>query len=195
MLSMRNRVQALIDAQQHHSSGVIGGLIGAPMMRQHAIETDWMLSLLAIEPADQVLEIGFGVGRGIELVAARATNGCVAGIDVSLMMLNAARHRNPTTTSPHSARHHAAPRSSPRLRTVPQMLARTPRDNQEGTARSRVQTEPQPIRHIVAGNSANLSVLAYWLRLRPRPHSVPEKRSPTWYDACTRNDARTAEAG
>ena len=47
-----------------------------------------------IEPTDQVLEIGFGTGRAIELAAARATNGYVAGIDVSRTMVDAANRRN-----------------------------------------------------------------------------------------------------
>lgn len=94
MLSMQNRIQAVIDAQQRRPSGVIGRLIGAQMMRQHTVETDWTLSLLAVEPTDQVLEIGFGAGRAIELVAARATNGYIAGIDVSRTMVDAASRRN-----------------------------------------------------------------------------------------------------
>ncbi len=94
MLSMRSRVQAVIDAQQRRPLGVIGRLIGAQMMRQHAVETEWTLSLLAVEPTDHVLEIGFGAGSAIELVAARATNGYVAGIDVSRTMVDAANRRN-----------------------------------------------------------------------------------------------------
>jgi ubiquinone/menaquinone biosynthesis C-methylase UbiE len=64
------------------------------MVRQHVSETIWTISLLDIKPEDQVLELGFGAGRGIELVATQATKGRVSGIDHSQEMLRIASRRN-----------------------------------------------------------------------------------------------------
>jgi SAM-dependent methyltransferase len=54
----------------------------------------WTVGLLAVEPDDRVLEIGFGPGIAIEAIARRATNGQVIGIDHSEVMLRQARKRN-----------------------------------------------------------------------------------------------------
>jgi ubiquinone/menaquinone biosynthesis C-methylase UbiE len=50
--------------------------------------------MLAIEPEDRVLEIGFGPGKAIFEAARRATRGLVAGIDRSEVMLRQAERRN-----------------------------------------------------------------------------------------------------
>jgi ubiquinone/menaquinone biosynthesis C-methylase UbiE len=52
------------------------------------------LGLLEISPSDAVLEVGFGPGVGVELAAARAYEGRVAGIDLSETMLAMAHRRN-----------------------------------------------------------------------------------------------------
>jgi SAM-dependent methyltransferase len=57
-------------------------------MNQLAVE------VLDVQPDDQVLEIGFGPGRAIEMVAAGMTDGIVAGIDHSEVMLRQAARRN-----------------------------------------------------------------------------------------------------
>ncbi len=49
---------------------------------------------LQIAPGDNVLELGFGPGRAIELIAARVVDGCVYGIDQSDIMLRQALIRN-----------------------------------------------------------------------------------------------------
>jgi SAM-dependent methyltransferase len=54
----------------------------------------WLIRLLEIGPEDRVLEVGFGPGVAIELLAARATDGFVAGIDPSDVMVGQARSRN-----------------------------------------------------------------------------------------------------
>jgi ubiquinone/menaquinone biosynthesis C-methylase UbiE len=54
----------------------------------------WVLSLLNLEPADRVLEIGFGPGVDIRRVAERVPMGLVAGIDHSEAMLRQAMRRN-----------------------------------------------------------------------------------------------------
>ncbi len=69
-------------------------MLGERMVRQHIPETTWTISLLDIQPEDQVLELGFGAGRAIELVAAQASSGHVYGLDHSQEMVRAASRRN-----------------------------------------------------------------------------------------------------
>jgi ubiquinone/menaquinone biosynthesis C-methylase UbiE len=64
------------------------------MVRQHAPETDWTITLLQLSPDDTVLEIGCGAGRGLELVAQHLPAGRVIGIDLSRAMVQAASRRN-----------------------------------------------------------------------------------------------------
>lgn len=90
-----NRVKAaLLDGQHGHPRGLVGRLLGEQMVRQHVPETTWTISLLDLRPEDQVLEIGFGAGRAIELVAAQTANGRVTGIDLSQEMFRSASRRN-----------------------------------------------------------------------------------------------------
>ena len=52
------------------------------------------LTLLGIQPEDEVLEIGFGPGLAIELPSQLAHRGKVVGIDHSELMLRQAGRRN-----------------------------------------------------------------------------------------------------
>jgi ubiquinone/menaquinone biosynthesis C-methylase UbiE len=53
----------------------------------------WVVSLVDVQPADQVLEIGFGPGVAVAELA-RAGAGHVSGIDHSAVMLRQAARRN-----------------------------------------------------------------------------------------------------
>jgi hypothetical protein len=78
-MKLRSRFDEFIGRQQRCPSGIVGEMIGARMVRQHAAETFWTVSLLEIKPTDDILEIGFGAGRAIELAAAQASNGHITG--------------------------------------------------------------------------------------------------------------------
>jgi ubiquinone/menaquinone biosynthesis C-methylase UbiE len=52
------------------------------------------IEMLDIQPDDQVLEIGFAHGKAVRLAAEAATEGAVAGIDLSATMVEQARRRN-----------------------------------------------------------------------------------------------------
>jgi ubiquinone/menaquinone biosynthesis C-methylase UbiE len=54
----------------------------------------WAVSLMDVQPADRVLEIGFGPGIAIREIARRATRGEVIGIDRSAVMRAQAARRN-----------------------------------------------------------------------------------------------------
>src|ERR1035441_1683323 len=81
--------------QGHHPRGAAGSVTGwvfahRPSNRQR---NGWVVSLLGVQPADRVLEIGFGPGLAVaELV--RAGAGHVYGIDHSGVMLRQASRRN-----------------------------------------------------------------------------------------------------
>jgi ubiquinone/menaquinone biosynthesis C-methylase UbiE len=94
-MNLLNRIGAPLLAGQHgHPRGIVGRLLGEQMVRQHMPETTWTISLLNLRPEDQILELGFGAGKAIELVAAQITNGHVSGIDLSQEMVRAASRRN-----------------------------------------------------------------------------------------------------
>ena len=81
--------------QGHHPRGAAGSVTGwvfahRPSNRQR---NRWVVSLLGVRPADQVLEPGFGPGLAVaELVRAGAAH--VYGIDHSGVMLRQASRRN-----------------------------------------------------------------------------------------------------
>jgi ubiquinone/menaquinone biosynthesis C-methylase UbiE len=54
----------------------------------------WVIDLLDIQPHDTVLEVGFGPGMGIQLLAGSVSAGYVAGIDQSEEMVEQAIIRN-----------------------------------------------------------------------------------------------------
>ena len=56
----------------------------------------WTISLLGIQPRDRVLEIGFGPGIAVELASKLATQGFIAGVDHSEVMVRQAGKRNAT---------------------------------------------------------------------------------------------------
>jgi len=71
--------------------GRLGGLIMARMNWQVAA---WTIDLLEVQPNHSVLEVGFGPGVGIELLAKAVTSGRVVGVDYSEEMVAQARARN-----------------------------------------------------------------------------------------------------
>ena len=58
--------------------GRLGGIIMARMNRKVAA---WAIDLLAVHPSDRALEVGFGPGVGIQLLAESASSGQVVGVD------------------------------------------------------------------------------------------------------------------
>jgi ubiquinone/menaquinone biosynthesis C-methylase UbiE len=94
MVQITRAFEAVLNKQYPCPDGVIGRLAGELMVRQHATETIWTVSIADIQPADRVLEIGFGAGKAIALLAEKTTHGSVAGIDLSPTMVKRARKRN-----------------------------------------------------------------------------------------------------
>jgi SAM-dependent methyltransferase len=88
-------VARAVIGQAHQPRGAAGRITAwemahRPSNRQRSV---WVVSLLGVQPADRVLEIGFGPGVAIaELV--RAGAGHVYGLDHSGVMLRQASRRN-----------------------------------------------------------------------------------------------------
>jgi ubiquinone/menaquinone biosynthesis C-methylase UbiE len=80
--------------QLRRPRGFVGRLTGVLMRLANAAPNRLAVAALRIEPQDIVLELGFGPGHAIGLLAARATNGFVYGIDQSPIMLEQAQSRN-----------------------------------------------------------------------------------------------------
>ncbi len=81
--------------QAHHPRGAAGRVTAWEMAHRpsNRQRSAWVVSLLGAQPADQVLEIGFGPGVAIAQLV-RAGAGHVYGIDHSSVMLRQASRRN-----------------------------------------------------------------------------------------------------
>jgi ubiquinone/menaquinone biosynthesis C-methylase UbiE len=81
--------------QAHHPRGAAGRVTAWEMAHRpsNRQRSAWVVSLLGVQPADQVLEIGFGPGVAVAALA-RAGAGHVYGIDHSGVMLRQASRRN-----------------------------------------------------------------------------------------------------
>ncbi|MGD8817693.1 MAG: class I SAM-dependent methyltransferase [Acidobacteriota bacterium] len=79
-----------------HPRGVVGSLVGHLMAYKNAPLNRAAVELLGVQPDDDVLEIGFGPGTAIAMIAALAPRGTVAGIDISARMVQQAMRRNRT---------------------------------------------------------------------------------------------------
>lgn len=94
-MNLLNRIGAPLLVGQHgHPRGLVGRMLGEQMVRQHVPETTWTISRLDLKSENQLLEVGFGAGRAIELVATHVATGHVSGIDLSQEMVRAATRRN-----------------------------------------------------------------------------------------------------
>jgi ubiquinone/menaquinone biosynthesis C-methylase UbiE len=94
IMNVMSPVQKFLNQQYRCPTGPVGRFIGAQMVRQHEPEVQWTLSLLELTPTDQVLEIGCGAGRALELAVPRVSAGHVSGIDYSSTMIEVSRCRN-----------------------------------------------------------------------------------------------------
>ena len=89
-------IARLLNFNSHYRQprGLIGCWIGGRMATQHEPENLWTLDLLNAQPTDHILEVGFGPGAAVEMLAPRVPRGRVSGADFSAAMVRAARRRN-----------------------------------------------------------------------------------------------------
>jgi ubiquinone/menaquinone biosynthesis C-methylase UbiE len=74
--------------------GILGRVGGMIMARSNRGIATRVIELLDIHPDDEVLEVGYGPGVAIQLIAAKLSSGNVAGIDCSAVMMQQATVRN-----------------------------------------------------------------------------------------------------
>jgi ubiquinone/menaquinone biosynthesis C-methylase UbiE len=84
------------NSQFAHPEGWAGRFVGVILAWKNRERNAWTISMLDLQPGDQVLEIGFGPGQAIQEVAKLTSNGFVAGIDLSGVMVEQASKRNST---------------------------------------------------------------------------------------------------
>lgn len=94
MIQIKRTFDTVLNRQYPCPQGIIGYIAGELMVHQHAEETAWTIAIADVQPADSVLEIGFGAGKAIALLAEKTFHGAVAGIDRSATMVKHATARN-----------------------------------------------------------------------------------------------------
>jgi ubiquinone/menaquinone biosynthesis C-methylase UbiE len=90
-MNVRRRILLRMFGRPEGALGSIGGLI---MARANRLVAQQVIDLLDVRSSDRVLEIGFGPGVAIALLAARIRKGAIAGVDPSAAMLAQAQARN-----------------------------------------------------------------------------------------------------
>jgi ubiquinone/menaquinone biosynthesis C-methylase UbiE len=83
-----------IARQAGHPTGILGRLLARIMAMETLNVNRRVLDLLELEGGSRVLEAGFGHGRTLARVAELAPEGFVAGIDISLGMVQMAQRHN-----------------------------------------------------------------------------------------------------
>ncbi len=95
-MTFKQHVISALVRQGGRPRGLIGQLFGLLFAYRlsNRRRNLWAVTLLDVQPADRVLEIGFGPGIAIEALSRRATAGHVYGIDHSTVMVGQATRRN-----------------------------------------------------------------------------------------------------
>jgi ubiquinone/menaquinone biosynthesis C-methylase UbiE len=84
----------ILDAAFGHPRGVLGRLGAMIMARMAGKRNAWFISLLDIQRNDHILEVGFGPGTVLQAISDIDTDGFIAGIDASPLMVKQASKRN-----------------------------------------------------------------------------------------------------
>lgn len=80
-------------------SGVVGRLLANVMTRATLPTSRWTAEVLRLQPADHLVEVGFGTGSSIQHFATVAREGRVVGVEVSDTMMEVATRRNAAAIS------------------------------------------------------------------------------------------------
>jgi|SRR5438874_6910119 len=94
--TLQQRVLRGLVRQFGHPRGLPGRVVGGVMAHRSSNRRRnlWAVSLLDVQAADRVLEVGFGPGVAIDELARLAHHGAVYGIDHSDVMIRQATKRN-----------------------------------------------------------------------------------------------------
>ena len=75
-------------------TGLFGIFSSNIMIKGNMTKYDQMIKNLAVQPNDKLLEIGYGPGIGINMIAQKFSSSIIHGIDFSPLMYNRARKYN-----------------------------------------------------------------------------------------------------
>jgi ubiquinone/menaquinone biosynthesis C-methylase UbiE len=94
--NVKARMRSGVVSQFGRPRGLVGRAAGWVMAARgsNRRRNEWVASLLDVQPADRILEIGFGPGIAIRELARLAERGRVYGLDHSEVMMRQARRRN-----------------------------------------------------------------------------------------------------
>jgi SAM-dependent methyltransferase len=89
-------IRRFLRAQFGRPTGFWGNIVGKIMTYTPSNQDriHWTISLLDIKPGERLLEVGFGPGFAIELASKIASEGFIAGVDHSEVMVRQASKRN-----------------------------------------------------------------------------------------------------
>lgn len=88
------KLSQLLKSQFGNPSGFLGELAGYSMAFKNRKRIEWALEILEVKPNDKILEIGYGPGYSISLIADKLDEGVIMGVDHSPVMYKQACHRN-----------------------------------------------------------------------------------------------------
>ena len=88
-----------IGKQLQHPRGTFGRALFSWMASKTIAHARWTADLMDVQPGDNVLEVGFGNGANIELLAQRASKGHVVGAEISETAIAMASKRNANAIS------------------------------------------------------------------------------------------------
>ena len=83
-----------VGRQLQHPRGLVGKVLFRGMASSTIAHARWTADLMEVQPDDKILEVGFGNGANLELLATRASNGHVTGVEVSETALEMASKKN-----------------------------------------------------------------------------------------------------
>ncbi len=92
--SAPTRCRSSLISQFACPAGLLGRFVGRLMAIKNARMNEFAVQMLDVQPDDQALEIGFGYGGTIRMIAERARAGFVAGVDLSEVMVRQAAKYN-----------------------------------------------------------------------------------------------------
>jgi SAM-dependent methyltransferase len=98
----------IIGKQLQHPKGMLGKALFGWMATKTIAHARWTADLMEVQPDDEVLEVGFGNGANIGLLAERASKGRVAGVEISKTAIEMASQSNARAISEGRVKLHQA---------------------------------------------------------------------------------------
>ena len=100
---------SVIGKQLQHPKGMLGKALFGWMTPKTIEHARWTADLMNVQRDDDVLEVGFGNGANIALLAERATNGHVRGAEISKTAIEMASKKNARAITEGRVSLHEAP--------------------------------------------------------------------------------------